>query len=395
MRDLYKLLGLTPEASAEDTKKSYRKLALKEHPDKGGDSNRMIILIEAYAILSDPESRQRYHEIWKKFQNTYSIYCFINAAKLLPSLLYIENSFMALSLFPYQPFDFNSGCYVSTHASFHKNFNYSEIFTSLQKEIRLDLGPYQLKLEQPTIQTLALTQFARRPPEIENSMNFIEPAYINPIMELRNDRAHIHASNSMMEYDATRIYKHGSSRHAFFTEGGVSINPTINVKFKEDYTNFNGTPIRASDFKATSGCDLPPNGGGGKPPTSGNGNGNRGDGSGKPKRFEMLVSGETKENVRSMLKEDRLPITPDQKRELLELLRSGQMASISIKKMYNGEVRFYYERPGHTSGFQRMSFKLAENGVKLRVVQTAFDDENNLIHQRPGVAKNNLYDVKK
>ncbi len=63
--------------------------------------------------------------------------------------------------------------------------------------------------------------------------------------------------------------------------------------------------------------------------------------------------------------------------------------------MYNGEVRFYYERPGHTSGFQRMSFKMGENGVKLRVVQTVFDDDNNLVHQRPGVAKNNLYDVKK
>jgi uncharacterized membrane protein YgcG len=222
---------------------------------------------------------------------------------------------------------------------------------------------------------------------------------------------------SSVHHEVNEVYAGGASRHSFFVYGGVSIHPKISVKDK-DYTPFSGAPIRAADLAAAGGGGGrkgPPGnggknttgstfggggggssgGGGGKPPTSGNGNGNRGDGSGKPKRFEILVSGETKQNVRAMLKEDRLPITPDQKRELLELLRSGQMASISIKKMYNGEIRFYYERPGHTSGFQRMSFKVAENGVKLRVVQTAFDDNNNLVHQRPGVTKNNLYDVKK
>jgi hypothetical protein len=53
------------------------------------------------------------------------------------------------------------------------------------------------------------------------------------------------------------------------------------------------------------------------------------------------------------------------------------------------------ERAGRTSGYQRMSFEIDHAGNTNKIVQTAFDDTNTLVRQRPGESKNNLYDVKK
>lgn len=210
-----------------------------------------------------------------------------------------------------------------------------------------------------------------------------------------------------VRHEVKEVYTGGGARHSFFVYGGVHVEPKINVK-QGSATPLSGTPIRASDLQATSGGGkLPPNSGGrnttggtsgggnGHGGSSGGGNGGRGDGGGKPKRFEILASEVTREQVRTMLKNGSINVNATQANEIKKLLGSGQMNSVSIKKMHNGNIHFSYERPGHTSGFQRMSFKIAENGVKLRVVQTAFDDNNNLVHQRPGASKNNLYDVKK
>jgi molecular chaperone DnaJ len=62
-RDYYEILGLSKEASAEDIKKTYRKLALKFHPDKNkeaGAEERFKEISEAYAVLSDSEKRAQY-----------------------------------------------------------------------------------------------------------------------------------------------------------------------------------------------------------------------------------------------------------------------------------------------------------------------------------------------
>lgn len=61
--DYYKTLGVTKEASADEIKKAYRKLALKYHPDRnpGKESEEKFKKIsEAYAVLSDAEKRQQY-----------------------------------------------------------------------------------------------------------------------------------------------------------------------------------------------------------------------------------------------------------------------------------------------------------------------------------------------
>jgi curved DNA-binding protein len=62
--DYYKILGVDKNASKEDIKKSYRKLAMKYHPDhtKGNksDEEKFKKISEAYAVLSDPEKRKQY-----------------------------------------------------------------------------------------------------------------------------------------------------------------------------------------------------------------------------------------------------------------------------------------------------------------------------------------------
>ena len=61
--DYYSILGVAPDASKEEIKKAYRRLALKHHPDKDkspGAHERFIQINEAYLILSDDEARARY-----------------------------------------------------------------------------------------------------------------------------------------------------------------------------------------------------------------------------------------------------------------------------------------------------------------------------------------------
>ncbi|MFA5382986.1 MAG: DnaJ domain-containing protein, partial [Candidatus Micrarchaeia archaeon] len=50
-KDYYNVLGVSKDASAEEIKKAYRKLAMKHHPDKGGDQEKFKELSEAYAVL--------------------------------------------------------------------------------------------------------------------------------------------------------------------------------------------------------------------------------------------------------------------------------------------------------------------------------------------------------
>lgn len=63
-RDCYEVLGINKGASDDEIKKAFRKLAMKYHPDKNpGDKvaeEKFKEINEAYAILSDPEKKERY-----------------------------------------------------------------------------------------------------------------------------------------------------------------------------------------------------------------------------------------------------------------------------------------------------------------------------------------------
>jgi len=60
MSDHYKTLGVDKNASPDDIKKAYRRLAGQHHPDKGGDTAKFQQIQQAYETLSDPEKKQQY-----------------------------------------------------------------------------------------------------------------------------------------------------------------------------------------------------------------------------------------------------------------------------------------------------------------------------------------------
>ena len=60
MKDLYQFLGIDISASEKDIKKVYRSLAMKCHPDRGGNDELFHELNEAYTTLIDPERRAEY-----------------------------------------------------------------------------------------------------------------------------------------------------------------------------------------------------------------------------------------------------------------------------------------------------------------------------------------------
>lgn len=63
MKDYYEILGISRNASKEEIKKAYRKLAHQFHPDKkGGDEEKFKEVNEAYQILSNDQKRAQYDQ---------------------------------------------------------------------------------------------------------------------------------------------------------------------------------------------------------------------------------------------------------------------------------------------------------------------------------------------
>src|SRR5664280_1299616 len=63
----YDTLGIKKDASADEVKKAFRRLARKHHPDAGGDEEKFKEINEAYEVLSDKEKRSQYDQYGQYF----------------------------------------------------------------------------------------------------------------------------------------------------------------------------------------------------------------------------------------------------------------------------------------------------------------------------------------
>ncbi|MBS1750888.1 MAG: J domain-containing protein [Bacteroidetes bacterium] len=103
--DYYKTLGLPFNASNEDIKKRYRKMALQFHPDTNeGDDfahNRFREIQEAYEVLSNPQRRYNYDREWRLHFPTQSATATRNDTpeSILSDLLVLEKKVLDMDEF--------------------------------------------------------------------------------------------------------------------------------------------------------------------------------------------------------------------------------------------------------------------------------------------------------
>jgi curved DNA-binding protein CbpA len=86
----YNILKVNKQSSLEDIKKSYKKLAVKYHPDKGGDPEIFKNISEAYQVLSDPEKR-RVYDNGNTFDNLHYQNQFKDADELFNFIFNVNN----------------------------------------------------------------------------------------------------------------------------------------------------------------------------------------------------------------------------------------------------------------------------------------------------------------
>ncbi len=68
-KDYYEILGVAKDASDDDIKRAFRKLAHRHHPDKnGGDAEKFKEINQAYQVLSDKQKRAQYDQFGSAFE---------------------------------------------------------------------------------------------------------------------------------------------------------------------------------------------------------------------------------------------------------------------------------------------------------------------------------------
>ena len=99
-KDYYKVLGVKKDASADEIKKAYRKLAIKYHPDKNaGDKaaeDKFKEANEANEVLSDADKRKKYDELGENWQQNQQYQQYANQAAAIEAVL-LQKNFMAMA----------------------------------------------------------------------------------------------------------------------------------------------------------------------------------------------------------------------------------------------------------------------------------------------------------
>jgi hypothetical protein len=75
-KDYYSCLGASEDSTAGEIERLYKRLAVRHHPDRGGDEEEMKALNEAYTVLRDAETRRAYdagrqHEFAEEWQEEF------------------------------------------------------------------------------------------------------------------------------------------------------------------------------------------------------------------------------------------------------------------------------------------------------------------------------------
>ena len=66
-RDYYEILELSKNASQEEIKTAFRKLAHKHHPDKSGEESKFKEINEAYEVIGSPDNRTKYDQLGSNY----------------------------------------------------------------------------------------------------------------------------------------------------------------------------------------------------------------------------------------------------------------------------------------------------------------------------------------
>lgn len=71
MINYYEILKVPDFSSFETIKKNYKNLILESHPDKGGDSDKFKLILEAYELMKDEAKKKEYDNKLMYFQEMY------------------------------------------------------------------------------------------------------------------------------------------------------------------------------------------------------------------------------------------------------------------------------------------------------------------------------------
>jgi DnaJ-class molecular chaperone len=127
--DYYKILGVNENASQDDIKKAYKKLAMKNHPDRGGDTQKFQEISQAYDTLSDDQKRAQYNA--QRNGNP-----FINVRSGSNGFQDINDLFG--QMFGGHPFGFNPNNRRNRDLSIRVSITFKQSYTGTQIEARFN-----------------------------------------------------------------------------------------------------------------------------------------------------------------------------------------------------------------------------------------------------------------